>query len=130
MNIPLDMFFNSFIAGLSSMIGTRGIIFLAVVLGLCFIGVLIRLRFFPYLALLLILLVFILNLHILMVFPPGQGAAALWTWMQYSGGDSLRALYAFIGKIFFNLGVVIVPFFIFLLSSQFSTRPKSPNSEW
>lgn len=130
MNVPLDLFFDSFIAGLSSMIGTRGVIFLGVVIGLCFLGVLIRLRFFPYLALLLILLVFVLNLNVLTIFPPGSSGTALWTFTPYSGGSSLQTLYAFIGKSFFNLGVVIVPFFIFLLSSQFSTRPRTPDSEW
>lgn len=130
MNIPLDLFFYGIISGLSSMLTQRGILFLGVVLGLCFLGVLIRLRFFPYLSLLLILLVFILNIHILTIFPPNSMSGVLWSFFRYSGTDSLQMIYVFVGKTFFNLGVVIVPLFIFLLSNQFSGRPRSSDAEW
>lgn len=112
------------------MLGPKGILFVGVVMGFCLVGIVIRLRFFPYLALLLILLIFILNLHVLIIFQPDWRGNALWSLIRYSGGNSLQLLYAFIAKIFFNAGVVIVPFMIFLLAGQFSAQPRRPDSEW
>jgi hypothetical protein len=127
MATSLGLFYESFLAGLALVLSTRGLMFILITIVLCVIGVFLRSRGPSHLALILILLISVLNLHVFAIFPYDDAARTL---LSMSGQsrvlmDQVVIIFA---KILYNFGLVLVPLIIYLVSLSLVGQP-SPDDD-
>lgn len=118
MAISPEFLFQTFLAGLTVSFSTRGLLLILITFVLCILGILIRTRAFPHLALILILLVFVLNLHVFVIFPLDVSASNLVSMSGRGGPLADQALVVF-AKAVYNAGILLVPGLIYLVSLAF-----------
>jgi hypothetical protein len=119
-----EILYQGFLAGLALIVSTRGIMLLLITIVLCLIGIVIRWRGPAQLALILMLLIFFLNLHVLAIYPLDNTARSLMTLT----GQSVSLMTKVVGitaKALYNLGLILVPLLIYVVSIQMIGRPKT-----
>jgi hypothetical protein len=124
MAVTPELLFKSFLAGLALVFTTRGLLLLLFTIVVSVLGILLRARALSHLALILILLVFVLNLHVFAIFPVDSTARNI---MSIAGGSASltnRTLEIF-AKSLYNLGILILPLLIYLISISIIGRPAS-----
>ena len=124
MAVTPEFLFKSFLAGLALVFTTRGLLLLLITIVLSVLGILLRARALSHLALILILLIFVLNLHVFAIFPIDSTARNI---MSISGGAASltsRAL-EILAKSLYNLGILILPLLIYLVSLSLIGKPVS-----
>lgn len=82
---------------------------------LSILGILIRTRAFPHLALIIILLIFVLNLHVFYFFPIDSVARDLNSLSSSAGTIASKGLVIF-AKAVYNAGILLIPMLIYLVS--------------
>jgi hypothetical protein len=82
---------------------------------LCVLGIFLRSRAPAQLALILILLVCVLNLHVFAIFPFDETAKSLAS-MSGQTGHVMERVQIILAKILYNLGLVLIPFIIYMVS--------------
>jgi hypothetical protein len=121
MGITPEFLFRTFLAGLTLSFSQRGLILLLITIVLCVLGIFIRTRAFPHLALILIMLIFVLNLHVFAIYPIDNIAQDLIS-MSGRGSISDRALVIF-AKAIYNTGILLIPALIYLVSLAMVGQP-------
>ena len=124
MAVTPELLFRSFLAGLALVFTTRGLLLLLITIVFSVLGILLRARALSHLALILILLIFVLNLHVFAIFPIDSTARNI---MSISGGAASltnRAL-EILAKSLYNLGILILPLLIYLVSLSLIGKPVS-----
>ena len=111
----LELFYTSFLAGIALVLSTQGLIFILLTIVLSLIGVFLRSRGPSQLALILILLVVVLNLHVFAIFPYDDTARTLITMSGQSVVLMDKVVIA-LAKLFYNFGLVFIPFIIYMVS--------------
>lgn len=118
MAISPEFLFQTFLAGLTVSFSTRGLLLILITFILCILGILIRTRAFPHLALILILLIFVLNLHVFAIFPLDGTASNLVSMSGRGRPFADQALVVF-AKAVYNAGILLIPGLIYLVSLAF-----------
>ena len=122
MIITPEFLFQTFLAGLTLSFSPRGLLVLLITIILCVLGVLIRTRAFPHLALILILLIFVLNLHVFAIYPIDNTAQNLISMSGRVGSISNRAL-VILAKAIYNSGILLIPTLAYLVSLALVGQP-------
>jgi hypothetical protein len=122
MEISLEFLFRTFLAGLAVGFSSRGLLLILITIVLCVLGILIRTRAFPHLAMIVILLIFVLNLHVFYIFPVDSYARDLTSLSGSTGPVSSRALVIF-AKAIYNAGLLMIPALIYLVSLALVGQP-------
>ncbi len=122
MAITPEFLFRSFLAGLAMVLSSRGLLLLLITIILCILGIIIRTRALPHLALILILLVFVLNLHVFIIFPVDSTGQNLISLSSRSGTLTYKAL-VIIAKSVYNIGILLIPMLIYLVSLAMVGQP-------
>jgi hypothetical protein len=122
MTITPEFLFQSFLAGLALIFSSRGILLLLITIVLCILGVLIRTRAFPHLALILILLIFVLNLHVFAIFPIDNTGRNLISMSGQTGSMTSKAL-VILAKAIYNTGILLIPMLIYFVSLALVGQP-------
>ena len=115
MEISPEFLFQTFLAGLALGFSTRGLLLILITIVLCVLGILIRTRAFPHLALIIMLLIFVLNLHVFYFFPIDSVARDLNALSGSAGAIASKALVIF-AKAVYNAGILLIPMLIYLVS--------------
>lgn len=122
MEASLELFYESFITGFMLILSRQGLLFIMITIVLSVIGALFRSRGPSYLSFAMILLVLILNIHVYPIFPYDETARALIS-MSGSSGDPMDMVVNILAKTAYNLGLVLIPSVIYLLSGTVVGRP-------
>jgi hypothetical protein len=122
MGITPEFLFRTFLAGLTLSFSQRGLLLLLITIVLCILGILIRTRAFPHLALILILFIFVLNLHIFAIYPIDNTAQNLISMSGRVGSISNRAL-VILAKAIYNTGLLMIPTLVYLVSLALVGQP-------
>jgi hypothetical protein len=120
--ITLEFLFQSFLAGLGLILSSRGMLLLLITIVLGILGIIIRTRGVPHLALILILLIFVLNLHVFKIFPIDSTAQNLISLSNRAGPLSSKVL-VIIAKAVYNAGILLIPFLIYMVSLAMVGQP-------
>jgi hypothetical protein len=115
MGITPEFLFQTFLAGLTLSFSTRGLLLMLITIVLCVLGILIRTRAFPHLALIMMLLIFVLNLHVFYFFPIDSVVRDLNSLSGGMGTIASKALLVF-AKAVYNAGILLIPMLIYLIS--------------
>jgi hypothetical protein len=115
MEISPEFLFQTFLAGLALSFSSRGLLLMLITIVLCILGILIRTRAFPHLALIIILLIFVLNLHVFYFFPTDSVVRDLNSLSNSAGTISSKALLIF-AKAVYNAGILLIPALIYMVS--------------
>jgi hypothetical protein len=115
MEISPEFLFQTFLAGLALSFSSRGLLLMLITIVLCILGILIRTRAFPHLALIIILLIFVLNLHVFYFFPIDSVVRDLNSLSNSAGTISSKALVIF-AKAVYNAGILLIPALIYMVS--------------
>jgi hypothetical protein len=127
MTASLDLFYESFLAGLALVLTKQGLIFTLITIVLCVFGIFLRSRGPSHLALTAILLVSVLNLHVLAIFPYDEMARTLNSML----GQSIvlvDKVVVILAKLLYNLGLVLVPLIIYMVSLNLVGKPAPEDS--
>jgi len=127
MTASLDLFYESFLAGLALVLSTQGLIFILITIILCVIGIVLRSRGPSHLALILILLVSVLNLHAFAIFPYDGTARTLISMLGQSG-FLMDKVVIILAKLLYNLGLVLIPLIIYMVSLSLVGQPAPEDS--
>jgi len=122
MAISLELFYESFLAGLGLILSTRGLLFILITIVLCMIGIFFRSRGPAHLAIVLILLVSVLNLHVFAIFP-FDGTARTLVSMSGRPGPLMDKINTLIAKLLYNFGLVLIPLIIYMVSLSLTGQP-------
>lgn len=122
MAVTPEILFKSFLAGLSLIITTRGLLLLLITIILCILGVFFRSRAFPHLALILMMMIFVLNIHVFAIFPIDTAARNLITVTGRSGTFSNMVL-GVLARAIYNAGIILIPLLIYLVSLALVGQP-------
>jgi hypothetical protein len=123
MAIPADVFFQSFLAGLASIISPMGFLILLIVIVLCLLSIFVRARIFARLAMLGLLVLLAVNLYFVTVFPGGREVANAVAISTQVSGSLLQSLVEVLGKGAFNFGLILVPLLASLVTLQLIGSP-------
>jgi hypothetical protein len=115
MEISPEFLFQTFLAGLALSFSSRGLLLMLITIILSVLGILIRTRAFPHLALIIILLIFVLNLHVFYFFPIDSVARDLNSLSSSAGTIASKGLVIF-AKAVYNAGILLIPMLIYLVS--------------
>jgi hypothetical protein len=122
MAVTPELLFKSLLAGLSLIITTRGLLLLLITIILSILGVFFRTRAFPHLALILMLMIFVLNIHVFTIFPIDTAARNLITVTGRSGTITDMVL-GFLARAIYNAGIILIPLLIYLVSLALVGQP-------
>ena len=122
MATSLELFYKSFLAGLALVLSTRGLLFILITIVLCVIGIFLRSRGPAHLALVLILLVSVLNLHVFAIFP-FDGTARTLVSMSGQSGLLMDKITTLIAKLLYNFGLVLIPLLVYMVSLSLTGQP-------
>jgi hypothetical protein len=118
----LELFYESFLAGLALVLSTQGLIFILISIVLCVIGIFLRSRVPSQLVFILILLLSVLNLHVFAIFPYDETARALLL-MTGQSVVLMDKVVIILAKLFYNFGLVLIPFIIYMVSLSLVGQP-------
>jgi D-alanyl-lipoteichoic acid acyltransferase DltB (MBOAT superfamily) len=127
--IPFDLFVQSLIAGFAVIATPAGIVFVGLVVVLGLIGITLHSRVPGYLGAFLTLGVFLLNLHILAIFPLDNVSRALISMTVLSSNPMQTKLYGLVGKVFYNFGFLLMPFVLSIVGMELVVRPPKKGDE-
>jgi len=122
MAVTPKLLFECFLAGLALILSSRGLILLSITIVLSVLGVVFHTRAFPRLALILILFIFVLNLHVFYIFQADTTAENLNTLYNQAFSITNKAL-LILAKAVYNLGILLIPLIIYFISQSLIGRP-------
>lgn len=134
-SIPVDLLVQSLISGFGMIATKAGFIYVLLVVVIGLIGIFVRSRIPAYLAAILTVGIFLLNLHFIAIFPLDSISRLLITMTVQGSRPIASRLYAVVGKVLYNFGFLLLPFIISIVAIELvSKSPKkheeNPISRW
>lgn len=134
-SIPIDLLVQSLISGFGMIATKVGFVYVLLVVVIGLIGIFLRSRVPAYIALILTVGIFLLNLHIIAIFPLDSISRLLISMTVQGSRPIASRLYAVVGKVLYNFGFLLLPFIINIVAVELVSKPpkkreETPSSRW
>lgn len=134
-SIPIDLLVQSLISGFGMIATKVGFVYVLLVVVIGLIGIFLRSRVPAYIALILTVGIFLLNLHIIAIFPLDSISRLLISMTVQGSRPIASRLYAVVGKVLYNFGFLLLPFIINIIAVELVSKPpkkreETPSSRW
>lgn len=126
-NIPVDLLVQSLISGFGMIATKAGFVYVLLVVVIGLVGIFLRTRIPANIAMILTVGIFLLNLHIIAIFPLDSVSRLLISMTVQASRPISTRLYAVVGKVLYNFGFLLLPFIISIVAIELvSQPPKKP----
>ncbi len=127
--VPIDLLVQSLISGFALIATPAGFAFVVLVVVIGLIGILIHSRIPALFGEILIVGIFLLNLHIVAIFPLDTMSRLLISMTVRASSPISSKLYGLLGKVLFNFGFLLLPFVLSIVAMELVTRPPKKRDE-
>jgi hypothetical protein len=128
-NIPIDLLVQSLISGFGMLATKAGFVYVLLVVVIGLIGIFLRTRIPANIAMILTVGIFLLNLHIIAIFPLDSISRLLISMTVQASRPISTRLYAVVGKVFYNFGFLLLPFIISIVAIELVSKPSKKPEE-